>query len=245
MKKQPKSFNMASTYAKELRDYYETVAEATSDGRQYINPERKRVMAGCRKKSFNHNRLWELADLYEKEFITKPAAERNRISAAQWVRAYCWVHGVRISEDEALWPVNDDGIVWGHVDWLIAERTAYDLDRDGVELDSVSIENIDTSKSFDITARISLKVGEKIFTHRVKIVNYHNSMELRHWGWPPKFEVSFPDEGLIKSVSQRIIWDALMMEITYNPAAPRRLRNLYWSIKGKLERQSWSYYSKR
>jgi hypothetical protein len=243
----PKRFNMPSSFAKELRDYYETVAEAASEGRYYINHKRKKVMAGCSEKSDNHKKLWQLANDYEDKFIKiKEPSDEGIDAAARWAAAYCWVHGVRLDLDlvaaKAL--VRADGINWEEVDRLIAEQWAYDLDRGRVELDSVSIENIDTSNSFDITASISLKIGKDIFTHRVKIVNYHNSMEFRHWGWPPKFEVSFPDEGEIKSFSQRIIWDALMMEITYNPAAPRRLRNLYWSIKGKLERQSWSYYKR-
>lgn len=75
------------------------------------------------KESKNHARLFELACGHEKRFIwcaeegAEPAgASREEVNEAawRWAGAYCWAHGVQLSEDEAKALV---GGVDAHHDW--------------------------------------------------------------------------------------------------------------------------------
>jgi len=90
--------------------------------------------------SKNHARLFELACAHEQRFTWcaekgKPArgATREEVNEAawRWVGAYLWVHGVRLSDDEAKALV---GAADSHSDWYGKEvSTARRIDWDAAK----------------------------------------------------------------------------------------------------------------
>ena len=111
-----------------------SVSKRGADGRKHL--------AALATTSKNHARVWELGLAHHGPFtwqaresdtcedLSKPRAEWSRAgvneTAWRWVGAYLWVHGVKVTEDEAKALV---GAVDGHKDWYgTMVSTAKDID---------------------------------------------------------------------------------------------------------------------
>lgn len=136
-----------SDYARQIRghDWSACMSDCGSVARR--GSARRHEMAMVASTSTNHARLWELGSGHHGPFtwqakdtdtceeLSKYKAEWSRAgvneTAWRWLGAYLWVHGVKVSNDEAQALV---GAVAGHKDWYgTMVSTAKDIDWKAVE----------------------------------------------------------------------------------------------------------------
>jgi hypothetical protein len=127
-------------YAKSVRclDWSADYSDSWEVTRRFHARERELKVLAAR--SRNHGRIFELGHAHHSRFTWsaeegKPchysSREEVHEAAWRWVGAYCWVHGVRLTEDEAKGLV---GEVDGHREWYGKQiSTARDIDWDAVE----------------------------------------------------------------------------------------------------------------
>ena len=127
-------------YAKSVRflDWSADYSDSWEVSRRFHARERELKVLAAR--SRNHGRIFELGRAHHNRFTWsaeegKPSRSLSREevheAAWRWVGAYCWVHGVRLTEDEAKSFV---GAVDGHREWYDKRiSTARDIDWDAVK----------------------------------------------------------------------------------------------------------------
>ena len=135
-------------YALRIRHHDWTACMSDSWQTARRGDQRRKELAALAKTSPNHARLWELGlghhgpftweaspETTEEDLASRWKSEWTRAgvneTAWRWVGAYLWVHGVRLTEDEAKALVGD---AEGYKDWYGSQRsTAKDVDWKAVD----------------------------------------------------------------------------------------------------------------
>jgi hypothetical protein len=93
-------------YASAIRHHDWTACMSDSYAVTRRADARKAELKDLREKSKNHARLWELGCRWHSNFTWSSPSEKwpedERYEKGwRWVGAYCWAHGLKLTEDEA------------------------------------------------------------------------------------------------------------------------------------------------
>ena len=89
-------------YARALRHHDWTACMSDDGGVVRRARKRKTELSGLAKTSKNHQRLWELATAWHGNFMWNGKEPKVRWEKGwRWAGAYLWVHGIKLSEEEA------------------------------------------------------------------------------------------------------------------------------------------------
>tara|TARA_B100001939_G_scaffold340936_1_gene349825 strand:- start:153 stop:593 length:441 start_codon:yes stop_codon:yes gene_type:complete len=129
------------TFARKVRYHDWSAAMSDSGAVARRGREGRAELATVSAQSPNHKRVWELGFAHHADFMWRGTegqpcpSHRSRAevneTAWRWVGAFLWVHGVKVTEEEAKTFV---GAADGHKDWYGSRiSTAKDIDWSAVD----------------------------------------------------------------------------------------------------------------